>query len=66
MYARGTYAGGPTEPGVTTTAHMRAAKAARVTAETTGMTTAMLRPRRNGQEQREYRKGSQPLHTTRL
>lgn len=50
----------------TTTAHMRAAEAARMTAETTGMSAAMLRPQRNGQEQTKRRNGSRPTHTTRL
>ena len=45
MYAGGMYTGRPAEPGVTTTAaHMCPAEAARVTAETTVATAAMLRP----------------------
>ncbi len=60
-------AGGSAEPGTTTaSAHMRAGESARVTAETTGMTTTMLRPQRNRQEQSNHYDGSQATHTTRL
>ena len=63
MYAGGMYAGGSTEPSVTAAAHMSAAEAARVTAETTVATAAMLRPQGNCQQQPEHRNGSQLTHT---